>query len=68
LPESIKAKILTFPEHRMGAQRVALIYGDGRIVENVIVAWGEEVMSAGDAETGQRELRLQDVVDVENRA
>jgi hypothetical protein len=65
LPEQVKAKILDFPEHRMGAHRVALRLADGRLVEDVTVAWGDEVIRVGGDE--DLDFRLQDVVDAENR-
>lgn len=50
LPAEIKAKVLELPEYRMAAHRVALELRDGRIIENVVVAWGEEIVRVGDSE------------------
>ena len=40
----VKTKILSFGEHSCGAYRVALIMSDGGIIEDVTVAWGDEVV------------------------
>jgi hypothetical protein len=40
----VKTKILSFGEHSYGAYRVALVMSDGRLIEDVIVAWGDQVV------------------------
>jgi hypothetical protein len=45
LPQRVKEKILTFGEYKMGAHLVDLVLDDGRLAEDVIVAWGDEVIS-----------------------
>lgn len=44
LPGTVKARIISFGEHSYGAYKVALIMSDGTIIEDVIVAWGDEVV------------------------
>ena len=45
LPGTVKTKIISFGEHSHGAYKVALVMSDGTIVEDVVVAWGDEVVS-----------------------
>ena len=66
LPETVKARILSFPEHKMGVHKVALALKDGRMVEDVMVAWGDEVVTVGG--TPDYDFAASDVVDAENRA
>ncbi len=47
LPTAVKERILSFPEYKMGAHKVALKMRDGSLVEDVIVAWGDEIVSIG---------------------
>ena len=65
LSETVKTRILSFPEYRAGAHKVALVLKDGRVVEDVIVAWGDEIVSVGGT---PREFAASEVVAVENRA
>jgi len=44
LPDAVASKIAAFGEISYGANRVALVMTDGGIVEDVIVAWGHEVV------------------------
>ncbi len=44
LPSKVVDAISTFPEYRMGANRIAVTLGDGSVVEDVIVAWGRQVV------------------------
>jgi hypothetical protein len=44
LPGTVKTKIVSFGEHSYGAYKVALVMSDGTIIEDVIVAWGDEVV------------------------
>ena len=44
LPGTVKTKIISFGEHSYGAYKVALVMSDGTIIEDVIVAWGDEVV------------------------
>ena len=66
LPGAIKERILTFPEYRMGAHRVALILRDGRVIDNVVVAWGDEIVSVGGATSWG--FSPEDVIDAEDRS
>jgi predicted nucleic acid-binding protein len=47
LPADVKTKILSFRERTMGAHNVDLVLRDGRVVHNVTVAWGEEIIRVG---------------------
>lgn len=66
LPVSIQEKVAGFPEYRMGAHKIAVRLKDGRVVEDVIVAWSEEIVSVG----GRPEVSFatDDVVDAEDRS
>ena len=66
LPELVKRKILSFPEYSMGAHKVALLFRDGRLLEDVLVAWGDDVIRVGGRD--DIDAPLQDVIDAENRA
>lgn len=67
LPGDLKTKVLSFPEYRMGAHRVALVVRGGEIIEDVIIAWGDEVVSVGH-EDGGAELISDDIIDVIDRS
>ena len=46
----------------MGAHKVTLVMADGSIVDDVIVAWGNQIVSVeGDDD---RKINVEDVVDV----
>lgn len=47
LSPELKTKIIGFGEHSMGAYKTDLLLRDGRIVKDVIVAWGDEVVRIG---------------------
>ena len=47
LPPPIRERIAGFPEYRMGVHKVAVRLRDGRIMEDVIVAWEKEIVSVG---------------------
>jgi hypothetical protein len=66
LPRRIVDKIMDFPESSMGAHSVALILSDGRLVEDVDVAWGDHVVRV--AGEGTFDLSAEDIADVLNRA
>lgn len=65
LPAEIADKILALPESSMGANRVALVLRDGSVIEDVKVAWGNDVVSIG----GRNEFSLPvcEIVDVIDR-
>jgi len=50
----------------MGAHRVALIMKDGSVVEDVIVAWGDEVVRIGGVDGCP--IDVDEVVDAEDRS
>jgi hypothetical protein len=66
LPERLRAKARSFPEVSMGAQRVALVLASGEVVEDVILAWGEEVVSVAGKEP--HALPLFAAIDVVDRS
>jgi len=47
LSGTIKTKIISFGEYKYGASKVALVMSDGTIIEDVVVAWGDEVVRVG---------------------
>ena len=65
LPERLRAKVRSFPEVSMGAQRIALVLASGAVVEDVVVAGGE-VVSVGGKEP--LALPLHATVDVIDRS
>ena len=65
LPDHVKERILTFPEYTMGSHRVALVLKDGSLVEDVLVAWGNEVIRVGGVEGCS--IDVADVVDAQDR-
>lgn len=65
LPISIKEQILSFREYKMGVYKVALRMRDGSLVEDVIVAWGDEVVRVGDVD--DYPMDPDEVIGVENR-
>jgi hypothetical protein len=66
LPRRVEERIHSFPENRMGAHRVALIMKDGSVVEDVIVAWGDEVVRIGGVDGCP--IDVDEVVDAEDRS
>lgn len=66
LPERLRTKVQSFPEVSMGAQRIAIVLASGEVVEDVIVAWGEEVVSVAGKEP--RALPLHAAIDVIDRS
>jgi len=66
LPVALREKIARLPEYRMGAHKVALVLRDGRVVEDVIVAWEKEIVS----QAGRTELSFapDEIVDVMDRS
>lgn len=65
LPTDIKQKILRFPEYRMGAHRVDLVLRDGRVVKDVVVAWGDEIVDLGQGQV--LDFDPDEVTDVRNK-
>jgi hypothetical protein len=65
LPERLRAKVQSFPEVSMGAQRIALVLTSGEVVDDVIVA-GDEIVSVAGKEP--RALPLFAAVDVIDRS
>ena len=47
LPSNVTDLILGFPEYKMGTHKVALKLRDGSVVEDVLVAWGKDVIRVG---------------------
>lgn len=65
LPERLRAKVQSFPEVSMGAQRIALVLATGEVVDDVIVAGGEIVSVVG---REPQALPLHAAVDVIDRS
>ena len=66
LPELLRDRLAAFPESSFCAHKVALVLRDGRVVEDVLVAWEAEILSAG----GRSELPFEewDIVDILDRS
>jgi hypothetical protein len=47
LPEAIAEQVATFPEWRMGVQRIQVTLADGRTFSTVDIAWGREIVRVG---------------------
>lgn len=66
LPENLQDKVQDFGEYSMGTNKVAVVLKDGRIIEDVFVAWATEVVKVGSSTNIP--FKAEDVVDVINRA
>ena len=66
IPERLRAKVQTFGEVSMGANRVALVLRSGAVIDDVILAWGEEVVRIGGADPAK--VPMDDVIDVIDRS
>lgn len=66
LPLDIQERIDTFAESSMGVHRVDLILSDGHVIEDVSVAWGEEVVARRGIEPP--DFDESQVVDVRDRS
>ena len=66
LPTAVKERILTFGEYKMGAYKVALVMKDGSVIEDVIVAWGDDVVRIAGVDGCP--INVDDVVDAEDRS
>ena len=66
LPKAVRARILSFPEYNIGVHKVALIMKDGSVIEDVLVAWGDEVVRVG--EEGTVPFGLGEVIDAQDRS
>jgi hypothetical protein len=66
LPEAIREKLSRLPEYGLGTHKVAVRLRDGRMVEDVIVAWEKEIISVG----GEEDISFSpdEVVDVLDRS
>ncbi len=62
LSPNLKTKIIRFGEYKMGAYKVDLVLRDGRIIKDVIVAWGDEIVRVG-TQDDVSEFPVGDVVD-----
>lgn len=62
LAPHLKTKIIGFGEYKMGAYKVDLVLRDGRIIKDVVVAWGDEVVRIG-AQDDVSGFPVGDVVD-----
>jgi len=66
LPEHLQDKVHSFGEYSMGANKVAVVLKDGRIIEDVFIAWGTEVVKVG--QKTEISFTQDDIADVINRA
>jgi len=66
LPDRLAERILSFPEYRMGVHRVAFVMSDGSTIDNVLVAWGREVIRVGGVEDVH--VNVNNVLDVVDRS
>lgn len=66
LPEAIREKVAKLPEYRMGAHKLAVVLRDGRVVQDVIVAWEKVIIGEG----GGTEISFapENVIDVLDRS
>lgn len=66
LPERLRGKVQTFGEVSMGANRVALVLKSGAVIDDVILAWGKEIVRIGGADPTK--VPMDDVIDVIDRS
>ncbi len=66
LPERLRGKVQTFGEVSMGANRVALVLKSGAVIDDVILAWGNEIVRIGGADPTK--VPMDDVIDVIDRS
>ena len=67
LPDQLGDKAAGFPESSYGANRVTLIFADGRRVHEVFLASGREIVKIGDKAVSHSDelgFQLTDIVDV----
>ena len=67
LPEVLRDQVVEFPECSYGANRVTLLLADGRLVEDVILAWGRQIVKVGGKPVASAEdlsFSTSDAVDV----
>ncbi len=65
LSADVKTKIIGFGEYKMGAHKVDLVLRDGRVVREVIVAWGDQIVRVGASE--HVDFDPSEVIDAVNR-
>ena len=65
LSADVKTKIIGFGEYKMGAHNVDLVLRDGRVIQDVIVAWGDEIVRVGARE--RVDFDPHDVIDAISR-
>lgn len=66
LSADVTELILSFPEYKMGVHKVALVMKDGTILEDVYVAWGDEIVRMGKVDSPS--IETANVVSAENRS
>jgi hypothetical protein len=67
LPKSLAEKAAGFPECSYGACKARLVLASGAIVDNVLLAWGCEVIGIGKEKYGSHDMlpfKIDDVIDV----
>ncbi len=69
IPECLSEKAAQFPESSYGANKVRLKLLDGSEIEEVILAWGKEIIRIGNKQIeNKRDLpfSINQIVDVES--
>lgn len=61
IPREVEEKVNSFAEWRMGANKVDLVLRNGRIVKDVYLAWGRDIVRIG--EHGVIDFQADDIVD-----
>ena len=67
IPKLLQDKASQMPEIGYGATRVVLILKDGNKIEDVILAWGAEIVRIGEkeiAEDSDLEFSTQNIMDI----
>jgi hypothetical protein len=67
LPTSLAEKAVTFPECSYGACKAKLVLNSGKVISNVTLAWGSEIVKLNGmpiTSTSNLPFDLKDVVDV----
>lgn len=67
IPASLAEKAAQFPESSCGAYKVTVVLSSGRVVDDVLLAWGSEVVKVRGRTVATEEdlsFRLLEVTDV----
>ncbi len=64
IPDHLSEKAKTFPESSYGANRVTFVLSDNRTIQNVILAWGSEIVKVGNKNITNEEDMQFDLIEI----